>query len=792
MGRFSEVSLYDTFGALEASTSDAPVEPHGLDGLFDLALNGEAAVSRPFADDGVEGAVMLLIPLLDGLGQVKSVLAGVLPLDDLWAELDTAGLKQRASVALLDAHGRVFVDTDAVRNPSVDHGHRVSVAATTGEAAGTAVGQSYVYAETLLAHADGLSGPAWTVLVLRPYSALGTLLGRHSLMHLLLGALGLLCAVAVGWVLTQRIYAPLCRAVEAAGKVNQGQLDVQVPEEGPSELASIASAFNHMTAEVRYHRHTMTTMVEARTRNLERAQKAQERIMDQLKASYESTDEGFLVVDILTGEILQHNKRISLLFGIAEEDLDALSGDSFREMLKTMFCEPIDFENRWNYYNENPGEEGREEWQLKRPRAMTLSVYTAPVRSEQKNVIMARLWMFRDVSELRAREEQLRQTQQMEAMSHIAGSMAHDFNNLLTVIIGNLTLAQMESAEDAPEQEYLAAAQLATEEASRLVQQLRGFSSGARMQTDHVNANRMVERVYQTVRQSMDHGVQVRLELDRDLWEAAADPDQMHQVFTNLLMDRMDALAAGSELWVCSSNELLTREDPRLPEERVQGEYVRMLFTTLSPDLLAEKDEKPLEPIRNGPQGRTGLGLSMAYGIMVKHAGWVASLGGGSHPAALAVYIPRSEHRSTPMTTNSEQGDGGASNGTVLIVDDESGVRRIAVSVLKRAGLATLEAGDGEEAIRLYEEHKATIGIVLLDLSMPKLSGRETLKALKQVDPTLPILLCSGYPVAPDDFERETGFRPDGIVQKPFDIRALPDQVRAAMGDHGAITEDVG
>ena len=103
------------------------------------------------------------------------------------------------------------------------------------------------------------------------------------------------------------------------------------------------------------------------------------------------------------------------------------------------------------------------------------------------------------------------------------------------------------------------------------------------------------------------------------------------------------------------------------------------------------------------------------------------------------------------------------------------------MSVLKRAGLATREAGDGEEAIRIYQEEGSAIGVVLLDLSMPKLSGRETFKALKLMNPMLPILLCSGYPVAPEDFERETGHRPDGIVQKPFDIRLLPDEVRSVM-----------
>ena len=127
----------------------------------------------------------------------------------------------------------------------------------------------------------------------------------------------------------------------------------------------------------------------------------------------------------------------------------------------------------------------------------------------------------------------------------------------------------------------------------------------------------------------------------------------------------------------------------------------------------------------------------------------------------------------------SDKGDGRPP--VVLVVDDEAGVRRIATSVLKRGAFETLEACDGEEAVRIFQEQGGEVSAVLLDLSMPKLSGRETFVALRKMDPGTPILLCSGYPVSLDEFEVETGFRPNGVIQKPFDVMALCATVRDMM-----------
>ena len=130
-------------------------------------------------------------------------------------------------------------------------------------------------------------------------------------------------------------------------------------------------------------------------------------------------------------------------------------------------------------------------------------------------------------------------------------------------------------------------------------------------------------------------------------------------------------------------------------------------------------------------------------------------------------------------------------DGVVLVVDDEPGVRRIAMSVLRRCGIATLEAADGRDALSIFEQRGGEIDVVLLDLSMPKLSGKETLVEIKKLNPEVQVIICSGYPVDFDDFEREEGVRPDDSIQKPFDVKSLGTSVREAL-DRASETHTAG
>ena len=572
----------------------------------------------------------------------------------------------------------------------------------------------YYYVTRDIRKTNGMGGPDWTVLYLRPYTTVVSLVSKSTLISIGMSVITIGLVGLVGWTMIARIQQPLQNTSVAANKLAKGQLDVDLPEEGPAELKSIASAINHMSSEVRYHRHTMSTMVEARTRGLERAQKAQEMVASQLKASYDSAEEGVMVIDVITGDILQVNKRMGSLFGIPEEDLKSLTAEHFCETLKTLFYEPVDFVNRWTYYCDHPDEEGREEWQLRSPRDMTLSVYTAPVKNEEKNVIISRLWMFRDVTEHRAREVDLRQTQQLEAMSHMAGSIAHDFNNLLTVIIGNLSLARLECKEGSELFEFLECAYDATSDATGLVKQLLGFSNRTRLHLQAADINDVLGQVKDVLRRNLNTEIRVVAELAANLWDAPADAAQLRQALTSTAMSSVDMVNGPCDLHLISENVTLEPGENSMPSEMNGTEYVK-----ISVQISTERDQRGVsrverlyEPFGDSDrENRSGLGISMAYGIVKKHGGWMTTTSENGLGKCLCIYLPKSEQRSESMKIEpSVDASDTRSDVSVLVVDDEPGVRRVAVSLLKRRGLPTLEACDGEDALRIYKENRSKIG----------------------------------------------------------------------------------
>ena len=382
-----DVSIYDSFGSLLATTCDSPLEvgPHG--DLFESALRGHLAVSRPvtLGHDDSRQTVLMLVPVMDEFEQPAMVLAGTFPMDDMWKAIDAARSEGEMSIAFLDTFGRVVAQRadDVLVGGTEQPSEEVVAASLESEP----FKNKYYYITHDLSQEAHVTGPAWTILYLRPYATVTSLISRSAMLNMGMSAVTLGLMAFVGLTMVRRIQSPLRDTLEAADKVAKGELDVTLPEDGPPELKSIASAINQMSAEVRYHRQTMSAMVEARVRALGQRQEAHESTGGQRKSSAESTEEGVIVVDAVSGEILEVNKRMGALLDLETADIQALSAAQLGDTLKPMIHESVAFGNRWNYYCENPEEEGREEWPFTKPVSMICSVYTAPVRNEEDNVV---------------------------------------------------------------------------------------------------------------------------------------------------------------------------------------------------------------------------------------------------------------------------------------------------------------------------------------------------------------------------------------------------------------------
>ncbi len=609
---------------------------------------------------------------------------------------------------------------------------------------------------------------------------------RQSNEYLILaGILTLLAAGLLGLLLSNKISGPITKLSRATRNIARGQLQTSIPEEGPIELRHLARDFNQMVEELKDHREELESLVQERTQNLRQSQEQLADLTAQLRASYDSTQEAIVVVKT-DGKVLTANRRFLEMFDI--DDVDGLTVGDLQKEMRDCFVENSDFASHWQLCNESLSIVEEEEWAVSKPREMVVSIYSAPVKNAS-NVTFARLWMFRDLTEQRQLENGLRQAQKMEAIGRLAGGVAHDFNNLLTGIIGNLSLVQMnEGIDQAKVDKLVASAKHAGQRAAELVKQLLGFSRLSHLKIQKCRVNEIAEEVRDLLVHSIDPGIQIVLELDDELWSVSADPNQVQQVIMNMAVNAKDAIGeAKGRIRIASSNLEIDEFHASLVNDANPGDYVRISVEDTGSGMSSEVRSKIFEPFfTTKEQGKgTGLGLATSYGIIQQHGGWISCDSEEDVGTTFHIYLPRGasdEQETSDMIEDSKPVMGGTE--TVLLVDDELVVRMVGEGVLKHHGYRIITADDGEDALAKLEEYQDEISVMMLDLTMPKLSGRETFRRLRAGQyKQIPVVVCSGYLVDLEEFAEETGAKPEGFVQKPYDSEELARTIRRVIDE---------
>lgn len=399
---------------------------------------------------------------------------------------------------------------------------------------------------------------------------------------------------------------------------------------------------------------------------------------------------------------------------------------------------------------------------------------------------MGVLGIFWDVTEQRNLEAQLRQAHKMEAVGQLAGGIAHDFNNLLTGILGNLSLALADLPGTHASRDLLTNAELAALRAAELTRQLLGFSRRAPLTPQAVDLNAVIEETMRLVRRTFDPRIEVRLQQAADLWSIQADPGQMGQVLMNLCLNARDAMPTGGLLTLETVNVRLDAHTAERAVDGRAGEFVRLRISDSGAGMTPEVREHIFEPFftTKEPGKGTGLGLAMVFGIVKAHGGWIecqSELGRGT---TFDVFLPGSPQLAAPPPTGVADGIRGGTE-TILLADDEQLVGKLGATILRRHGYRVLSAADGLEALEVFRQQRGSIDLVILDLSMPRMSGQETLRELRKLKPSVKVLISSGY--SSDDelraVEREGIL---GFVAKPYRPAELARQVRLALDANGA------
>ena len=396
-----------------------------------------------------------------------------------------------------------------------------------------------------------------------------------------------------------------------------------------------------------------------------------------------------------------------------------------------------------------------------------------------------------DVSEQRAAEEallrseeQLRQAQKMEAVGQLAGGIAHDFNNLLTAILSYCDLVLDEVRQGDPLRADVEQIRQAGQRAAGLTRQLLAFSRRQVLQPKVLSLNTVVDGTEGMLRRLVGADIVLDFTCDPGLWYVLADPNQLEQVLVNLVVNARDAMPQGGRIGVTTSNRELKADSPGRPNGVRPGAYVALEVSDSGMGIDPAMHARVFEPFytTKEPGKGTGLGLSTVYGIIQQSGGHVTVNSAPGRGATFTVLLPRHLGGEPAAASKVDRRRLPGGTETLLLVEDEAAVRSSARRLLERQGYHVLEARHGADALRIVEETGRPIDLVVTDLVMPEMGGKELAERLRAHRPGLKVLFMSGYT---EKAIAAGGVMPPntGFVEKPFTVEQLMRRLREILDE---------
>ena len=385
---------------------------------------------------------------------------------------------------------------------------------------------------------------------------------------------------------------------------------------------------------------------------------------------------------------------------------------------------------------------------------------------------------FIDFARQRRLEARLHYAQRMEALGTLAGGTAHNFNNLLMGIQGNASLMLLDTPPGNPHYERLLNIEQQVESGSKLAKQLLGYAREGRYEIKPIDLNRLIKETSGTFGATRKE-IRVHLELAKDLYIVTGDQAQIEQALLNLYINAADAMPGGGDLFIKTANVTSPLTEDRHLDQK-PGEYVLLSVSDTGIGMDKKTMERVFDPFfttKDMSKG-TGLGLASVYGIIRNHDGTINVYSEKGEGTTFVISVPASRHQALKEGIESTGVTPG--KGNILLVDDEEMILSVASQMLEKLGYHVLKARSGEEAIELYKANKDTIDLVILDMIMPGVGGGKTCDTIKGINPSIKILLSSGYSLENQATEIR-GSTWDGFIQKPFKMNRLSQKIREIL-----------
>ncbi|MDH3270224.1 MAG: ATP-binding protein [Gemmatimonadota bacterium] len=744
---FANVLLVVPTGEIICSAVDAPEDAsaHEWPWFADFQARGEFLVGPPVEADFASGWILPMVaPIRAGDGTLRGALIGAMPLSQISTLLGGFRSPESQLTTVASADRLVMA-----RSADADRYVGSSLPPLTGSDRLVAPGR-WVATGPDLAGVDRTWGQVqtesgWVVYVGVP----DTIVYGPALREAVRQIGGTLLIVLLGVLLATRSYTRIARALqELAVRTREGGTgEVPLPPETPSEIVEVVEQFSES--------------LRARTR----AEVAERVAKERFQSIFDNAVFG-LYVATMEGRFLQVNPALVEMLGYDSEEslMSAGPGALYRypEQRAALIEKSL---------NSGGVEAGTNdlEWMRADGSAMIARVGGKVIRGPGGEPVFEMI--VQDVTEERRIEDELRQTQKMEAVGRLAGGVAHDFNNLLTVIGGNAELLQHELEPSDPLRDDLRQITEATQRATSLTRRLLTFSRTSRRGEETVDINRVIPELSKMLVPLIGEGIKLRTIIDEAPLPVSIDPGELEQLVLNLVLNARDAVRGHGEIVIETAAHSSGADDGDGVLLSVADDGIGMDAATLS---------RAFEPFfTTKPMGEgTGLGLSTVYGIVHRAGGEIDTRSEPGKGTRVEIRLPRAAEPTEEPDWSTSVPVVGAE--TILVVEDDELVGTFVARALRDAGFDVIVAEESGSALDTLLSKSVDVDLVLTDVVMPGLSGPELAEQLKALAPEVPVLFMSGY-VDEDDFYEEFELRPETLLRKPFTATAVKQRVRDAL-----------
>jgi len=421
------------------------------------------------------------------------------------------------------------------------------------------------------------------------------------------------------------------------------------------------------------------------------------------------------------------------------------------------------------------------DWRRRDNRRITVRLSGQPVR-DAAGQVEAWEMVAEDVTERRRLEAQLRTAQKMEALGLVTGGVAHDFNNILTTILANAELiGSALPTSMAQIRSDLLEIRDAAVRGSDLVKKLLGFSRRERLSMQTTDVGALVTEMAEVLHRLVPERISIHVDAAADLPMVLADAGALQQILLNLATNARDAIAERGDIWLSVARNTLEPAQVAELGWGTAGDYVSITVRDSGLGMDEATRLRVFEPFftTKPPGAGSGLGLSMVYGLMKQQNGFIGVVSSSGRGTTVTLYLPITGRRTPPTSRHAVTRQGG---NTVLVVEDEEPIRRVAQRVLERHGFQVLTAADGLEALSLFRDHESDVALILTDVIMPRMGGKALHQTLRSAGKQVPMVFMSGYTArgeTPDMAQVEPGMH---ILPKPWSVEQLVARVREAIG----------